>query len=107
MIRRPPRSTRTDTLLPDTTLFRSLLAPWEESLVLRYETRVSRLMRQHDTGQGIVEFAYDQGWIKAGGLQLAIHELELEQISGDTANLFRLGHDWLKKYGLIDRKSVV
>src|SRR3546814_9882278 len=26
MIRRPPRSTRTDTLLPDTTLFRSLLA---------------------------------------------------------------------------------
>src|SRR3546814_14030000 len=26
MIRRPPRSTRTDTLFPDTTLFRSLLA---------------------------------------------------------------------------------
>src|SRR3546814_8070387 len=26
MIRRPPRSTRTDTLLPDTTLFRSLSA---------------------------------------------------------------------------------
>src|SRR3546814_15262913 len=25
----------------------------------------------------------------------------MEQISGDTANLFRLGHDWLKKYGLI------
>src|SRR3546814_943234 len=27
MIRRPPRSTRTDTLLPYTTLFRSLLDP--------------------------------------------------------------------------------
>src|SRR3546814_8526070 len=27
MIRRPPRSTRTDTLFPDTTLFRSLCAP--------------------------------------------------------------------------------
>src|SRR3546814_7912325 len=27
MIRRPPRSTRTDTLLPDTTLFRSLAIP--------------------------------------------------------------------------------
>src|SRR3546814_20171146 len=26
MIRRPPRSTRTDTLFPDTTLFRSLVA---------------------------------------------------------------------------------
>src|SRR3546814_12588749 len=28
MIRRPPRSTRTDTLLPYTTLFRSLRAGW-------------------------------------------------------------------------------
>src|SRR3546814_20470429 len=27
MIRRPPRSTRTDTLFPDTTLFRSLFRP--------------------------------------------------------------------------------
>src|SRR3546814_9581124 len=29
MIRRPPRSTRTDTLFPYTTLFRSLRAYWE------------------------------------------------------------------------------
>src|SRR3546814_21164040 len=29
MIRRPPRSTRTDTLLPDTTLFRSFVAALE------------------------------------------------------------------------------
>src|SRR3546814_7859477 len=28
MIRRPPRSTRTDTLFPSTTLFRSLRHPW-------------------------------------------------------------------------------
>src|SRR3546814_4983207 len=28
MIRRPPRSTRTDTLVPYTTLFRSLFAAW-------------------------------------------------------------------------------
>src|SRR3546814_1636505 len=28
MIRRPPRSTRTDTLFPDTTLFRSRPASW-------------------------------------------------------------------------------
>src|SRR3546814_18772992 len=28
MIRRPPRSTRTDTLLPYTTLFRSAIAAW-------------------------------------------------------------------------------
>src|SRR3546814_4411820 len=32
MIRRPPRSTRTDTLFPYTTLFRSLLAPAHEEV---------------------------------------------------------------------------
>src|SRR3546814_11890308 len=31
MIRRPPRSTRTDTLFPYTTLFRSSEAPWGAS----------------------------------------------------------------------------
>src|SRR3546814_12084777 len=29
MIRRPPRSTRTDTLFPYTTLFRSNIVPWQ------------------------------------------------------------------------------
>src|SRR3546814_11664611 len=32
MIRRPPRSTRTDTLLPSTTLFRSTYHPWPEEV---------------------------------------------------------------------------
>src|SRR3546814_3089831 len=31
MIRRPPRSTRTDTLFPYTTLFRSRLASWHQT----------------------------------------------------------------------------
>src|SRR3546814_13222309 len=35
MIRRPPRSTRTDTLFPYTTLFRSVFAEAEEEVVLR------------------------------------------------------------------------
>src|SRR3546814_4175505 len=33
MIRRPPRSTRTDTLFPYTTLFRSLLKPGDQTIV--------------------------------------------------------------------------
>jgi triphosphatase len=78
-----------------------LLAPWGTALVLRYETRIKRLTFQQDTGEGIVELAYDRGWIKAGGLQLAVHELELEQISGDTANIFKLGRVWLDKYGMV------
>src|SRR3546814_1764443 len=40
MIRRPPRSTRTDTLVPYTTLFRSC-APWESPLAnTRNGTRI-------------------------------------------------------------------
>src|SRR3546814_10330678 len=40
MIRRPPRSTRTDTLFPYTTLFRSLLQPAADGLknIMKEET---------------------------------------------------------------------
>src|SRR3546814_1217856 len=44
MIRRPPRSTRTDTLFPYTTLFRSdgaSMAPLAADLVTAYSARVS------------------------------------------------------------------
>src|SRR3546814_6749955 len=42
MIRRPPRSTRTDTLFPYTTLFRSIdwvapHGPWDDSLMLIFD----------------------------------------------------------------------
>src|SRR3546814_10114255 len=37
MIRRPPRSTRTDTLFPYTTLFRSDCGPWTIEIVQRPE----------------------------------------------------------------------
>src|SRR3546814_11223237 len=36
MIRRPPRSTRTDTLFPYTTLFRS--EPWEDETIIKYQS---------------------------------------------------------------------
>src|SRR3546814_11948874 len=40
MIRRPPRSTRTDTLFPYTTLFRSASRPWVDG----YKTKVEAWM---------------------------------------------------------------
>src|SRR3546814_15297363 len=49
MIRRPPRSTRTDTLFPDTTLFRSFsreLSPW-----------LLPLRRQGEAGRGYPRLA--------------------------------------------------
>src|SRR3546814_20928803 len=48
LIRRPPRSTRTDTLFPYTTLFRSVLAPGErEQMAIG-----SRIRAQKDKGPG-------------------------------------------------------
>src|SRR3546814_20186678 len=40
MIRRPPRSTRTDTLFPYTTLFRSMVEPTVDGLVIAVNGRV-------------------------------------------------------------------
>src|SRR3546814_21169229 len=51
MIRRPPRSTRTDTLFPYTTLFRSLRAD---------------ASRDRETGARSVRPFYPQGFIDAG-----------------------------------------
>src|SRR3546814_9497738 len=51
MIRRPPRSTRTDTLFPYTTLFRSLLgvAELKRDLVQRAATPLQRVLGELDT----------------------------------------------------------
>ena len=79
----------------------ALLAGLQGPLLLRYETHINRLVYRHDTGQGVVEFAYDQGVITAQGLELGVCELELEQISSDIDALFTLGEEWLRRYGLI------
>src|SRR3546814_14864770 len=47
MIRRPPRSTRTDTLFPYTTLFRSLMNDMAHSSDAR--TQVAAYLQQHVT----------------------------------------------------------
>src|SRR3546814_6074405 len=49
MIRRPPRSTRTDTLFPYTTLFRSLLVRIDHELTLTraLDERTAAAVREH------------------------------------------------------------
>src|SRR3546814_20626821 len=54
MIRRPPRSTRTDTLFPYTTLFRSVLFP----VVGRYVEQAGVLA----VGHGVPVLAAEEGW---------------------------------------------
>src|SRR3546814_17930754 len=50
MIRRPPRSTRTDTLLPYTTLFRSYHA-WGEDFVDRLHGMFAIALWERDSGR--------------------------------------------------------
>src|SRR3546814_19101933 len=49
MIRHPPRSTRTDTLLPYTTLFRSLWAPQAETLKKALSNIISKAKENTET----------------------------------------------------------
>src|SRR3546814_5674493 len=67
MIRRPPRSTRTDTLFPYTTLFRSRTArrvahehaPAAQPLD-HHEMAVAAVVEQHDRGQAFLEELVDR-----------------------------------------------
>src|SRR3546814_2760011 len=89
MIRRPPRSTRTDTLFPYTTLFRSHLFGGEGSLIKDIELRMARLgmTLRHatalspDAAQALARFqtapAADETWA-VRRLPVAALRLEME-----------------------------
>src|SRR3546814_13757256 len=56
MLRRPPRSTRTDTLFPYTTLFRSLVHREQHAPVDRLEAVADvRKCAPHDHAHGVIE----------------------------------------------------
>src|SRR3546814_5218517 len=79
MIRRPPRSTRTDTLFPYTTLFRSARA-----LVLhRPELLPGNLV--------VVEAAFVQRTLVAGRVAQRLVELELQDVGEEVARVRRVG----------------
>src|SRR3546814_11716152 len=54
MIRRPPRSTRTDTLFPYTTLFRSVLAAASEALLANADAKASDAKSADDAVVAVV-----------------------------------------------------
>src|SRR6056297_4333094 len=54
MIRRPPRSTRTDTLFPYTTLFRSQSAAGEQAADARPGVQLADAIHQHPDGDAPV-----------------------------------------------------
>src|SRR3546814_20244760 len=83
MRRRPPRSTRTDTLFPYTTLFRSTLAVGEViGLNAQWVQRIVRLQQQPSTaaraqGAGVQGEAIARQAIAAMIVELCRHDMEV------------------------------
>lgn len=79
----------------------AVFAQVKGELGLRYETDVWRTRRLIRTRLGLVEAAYDEGVVRAGGLELPIHEVEFELMSGRIGALFTLATRWVKQHGLV------
>src|SRR3546814_7623281 len=79
MIRRPPRSTRTDTLFPYTTLFRSL-----EAALLQVDQlfAVLALAPAHDGGQQV----------EAGAFRHLHHAVRSEEHTSELQSLMRISY---------------
>src|SRR3546814_932529 len=88
MIRRPPRSTRTDTLFPYTTLFRSHLA----RQVLRHPAPVERSVQQREGAphRGVAQPADPEALLRRQRGQVVahgFHEQELGELSHHRGGL--------------------
>src|SRR3546814_20206663 len=69
MIRRPPRSTRTDTLFPYTTLFRSMVVRVGEAGKLQAERQRTRLHDGQTVGRYPQERTVNRQSTRPGGFQ--------------------------------------
>src|SRR3546814_4201089 len=110
MIRRPPRSTRTDTPFPYTTLFRSGAAtkiiPWHELSVLKLRYFGSRRSKWRPAGSGFMQLTVRGAghamtfessiegfdWL-AGRAAAAMRARGLELEPANASNLIELGID--------------
>src|SRR3546814_13651371 len=79
MIRRPPRSTRTDTLFPYTTLFRS--DPLSEHFLGALRKGIARIVLPADHGRALVEY-------------IAMPEDDLPQNRFNDGAIDRFGNIW-------------
>jgi inorganic triphosphatase YgiF len=78
-----------------------VLSGLTEALQVCYETDVQRLLRNIRTRSGVVELAFDRGWLRAGTLQLPISEVEFELKRGKLEAVFEIGRTWQQRFGLI------
>src|SRR3546814_12288906 len=98
MIRRPPRSTRTDTLFPYTTLFRSYLATLPNMVVMAAADEAELVHMTYTAAEyddGPIAFRYPRGNGTGVALPAVPEKLEIGKgrvvRQGKTVALFSLG----------------
>ncbi len=74
--------------------------PDQSELVILCEVRFKRLAASFVWHDLQAEAALDQGWLIAGDRQLALHELEIEYLSGDIRQLNPLAERLMSEFGL-------
>src|SRR3546814_4662457 len=93
MIRRPPRSTRTDTLFPYTTLFRSSNS-MTEKVAHRPPRRVDRRLAEHRLGKAA---GIEPGAVRPGQMSREIgdgsdHRRRSEEHTSELQSLMRISY---------------
>src|SRR3546814_13459040 len=90
MIRRPPRSTRTDTLFPYTTLFRSSIAGWATQ-TLRFNDEQG----QQPIALPIIDFRQrlDDPWL-GGQFELQLNTVAIGRTAGQDTQRAFAGARW-------------
>src|SRR3546814_2926192 len=91
MIRRPPRSTRTDTLFPYTTLFRSrFLRQPREQHAIADQMAAEQRQREHRVNHG--RFEFDEARVVHIDRQAAEHERRSEEHTSELQSLMRISY---------------
>src|SRR3546814_21101746 len=86
MIRRPPRSTRTDTLFPYTTLFRSCLLIFQAAI-----TKATKAVESHGSGQSVSRLTLVQFGSDLLAQRRILEPAKRKQGALDTADFAQCG----------------
>jgi inorganic triphosphatase YgiF len=71
-----------------------------DALQEQLRTDIRRLHRRVRSGGALIEIAFDQGRLIAGGRQADVCEIEFELVSGPPAALPALAQRWVQRFGL-------
>lgn len=81
-------------------LLAATLAATGQPLQETFSTDIWRRTRQLRTRLGTLEIALDDGTIAAAGRKLAVHELEIELVSGQPRAVIAEARRWVQAHGL-------